>query len=100
MAGRSDLGKLQDLLHEQLGDLSVAYGVTSLALFGSWVRGEQTPGSDLDVLVEFREPPSLLRFVQLEHHLCDLLGMKVDLVMKDALKPRIAQRVSQEAVAV
>ena len=96
----NDLGKLQGLLHEQLGDLASSYGVSSLALFGSWVRGDQTPGSDLDVLVEFREPPSLLRFVDLENHLCDLLGVKVDLVMKDALKPRIAQRVRQEAIAV
>ncbi|MFO7966786.1 MAG: nucleotidyltransferase domain-containing protein [Archaeoglobaceae archaeon] len=45
--------------------------------------------SDLDVLVDFEEPVSLLEFVELERYLSELLGVKVDLVMRNALKPRI-----------
>lgn len=76
------------------------YGVKSLGIFGSYVRGEQVPGSDLDVLIEFSEPPGLIQFLALEHELGDLLGVKVDLVMKDALKPAIGQHILREVVPV
>ena len=58
------------------------------------MRNEQTAASDLDMLVTFEKTPGLLKFVSLENHLSDLLGIKVDLVMKDALKPRIGQQFS------
>ena len=76
------------------------YGVKSLGLFGSYVRGEETEGSDLDLLVEFAETPDLLEFVALGRDLSELLGVKVDLVMKRALKPRIGERILDEVVAV
>jgi predicted nucleotidyltransferase len=69
-------------------------------VFGSYVRGEARQGSDLDVLVEFEEAPSFFEFIALEDHLSDLLGVKVDLVMKSALKPRIGQEILAEVVSV
>lgn len=60
------------------------------------MREEETDGSDLDLLVEFTEAPSLFRFIELENLLTAELGVDVDLVMKDALKPRIRQRILQE----
>lgn len=76
------------------------YGVSDLGIFGSYARGEQKKKSDIDVLVDFDEPISLLRFVDLEHHLCGLLGKKVDLVMKSALKPRIGKRILKEVIYI
>jgi len=73
------------------------YRVRSLELFGSYVRGEETAGSDLDLLVSFAETPTLFQFVALEQFLSDKLGVKVDLVMKEALKPRIGERILAEA---
>ncbi len=64
------------------------------------MRQEQTADSDLDVLVEFTEPPSLFEFARLEYDLSEQLGIKVDLVMKDALKPALGQRILKEVVAV
>ena len=64
------------------------------------MRGEQRPGSDLDVLVEFEEVPSLLTFVHLQNHLSDLLGVSVDLVMCEALQLRIGERVLEEVQPV
>ncbi len=69
-------------------------------VFGSYVRHEQRPDSDLDVLVTFREAPSLLKFIELENYLSGVLGVKIDLVMEDALKPHIGQHILNEAVAV
>ena len=61
--------------------MEARYRVASLALFGSYVRRENKSDSDLDVLVSFTDPPGLVRFIQLENELTDLLGIKVDLVM-------------------
>lgn len=82
--------------------LAEEYGVRSLALFGSFVRGAQNKRSDLDVLVEFDTSRmlTLFEFVKLELELTDLLGIKVDLVDKEALRPRIGQRIMIEAMPV
>ena len=88
------------ILRDHLPRLSERYGVKYLGLFGSYVRGEEREGSDLDLLVEFANAPDLLEFVALARDLSELLGVKVDLVMKRALKPRIGERILEEVVAV
>ncbi|HSS52239.1 MAG TPA: nucleotidyltransferase family protein [Thermoanaerobaculia bacterium] len=87
-------------LRQLLPELAKDYHVDTLEVFGSYVRDEQSPKSDLDVLVTFSKTPGLLEFIALENHLSDLLGVKVDLVMKTALKPHIGQRILSEAVPV
>lgn len=89
-----------DRLRELLPDLRARYHVARLWLFGSYVRAEQTPASDLDLLVEYAETPGLLGLVGLEQELSDRLGVKVDLVMRSALKPRVAPYVLREVVEV
>ena len=88
------------VLQEQLPLLAERYHVRSLGIFGSYIRREQRPDSDLDVLVSFSETPSLLKFIALENHLTDLFGVQVDLVMQEALKPHIGQYIMQEMVSV
>ena len=90
------LEQLLPRLQALLPDLATRYGVTSLGIFGSFLRGEQRPDSDLDLLVEFREPPSLFGFIRLENELSDQLGVNVDLVMKSALKREIGRRILEE----
>ncbi len=78
------------------------YSVDTIELFGSYVRGDQTSKSDLDVLVTFHEPNDvdLLKFIELRLFLKDELGIDVDLVEKDAVKPRIKERILEEAIRV
>jgi uncharacterized protein len=76
------------------------YHVETLEVFGSYVRAEQQLTSDLDLLVTFSQLPGLLKFIELENYLSDLLGVNVDLVMKDSLKPVIGQRILSEAISV
>ena len=87
-------------LNEMLPELKEKYHVSYLGVFGSYIRGEQKPGSDLDVLVEFSRTPTIFKFVNLENYLSDALGIKVDLVMKDALKPNIGNHILNEVDAV
>ena len=67
-------------------ELAIQFHVGSIALFGSYARGEQDEKSDLDVLVEFEKPVGFL-FIHLADYLEDLLNVKVDLVTRDAIKP-------------
>ena len=92
------LGEIQKILRQQKEFLKEKYKIKEIGIFGSFVRGEQTYTSDIDILVEFEEVPSLLKFVKLENYLSDLLGVKVDLVEKKALKPRIGKHILQEVL--
>lgn len=88
------------VLKQEMPALTRQYHVKSLGLFGSYVRGEQHKKSDLDLLVEFSKSPSLFKFIRLENYLSDQLGTKVDLVMKDSLKPTIGKHILREAVPI
>jgi predicted nucleotidyltransferase len=95
------LETLLDTLREQLPDLRDRYGVRTLGIFGSHVHGNPRRGSDLDILVEFDDRPlTLLQFIELENHLGEMLGIKVDLVERDTLKPAIGRRILGEVVRV
>lgn len=92
--------RLLRVLRENRKKFISRYHIKSLGLFGSYIRNEQKAGSDLDVLVEFEELPSLFEFVRLQNELHDLIGIKVDLVMKDTLKPAIGKRILREVVVI
>ncbi len=80
--------------------LQKAFGVKSIGVFGSYVRNEQKKKSDLDILVEFSITPGMFKFIELKDHLTKKLGVKVDLVMKSALKPYIGQQILKEVLYV
>jgi predicted nucleotidyltransferase len=96
----SKLSHILNKLKQLLPLLSDRYKVQELGVFGSYIRQEQHENSDLDILVTFSEVPSLLKFIELENYLSDILGVKVDLVMKDALKPAIGKQILKEVVLV
>jgi predicted nucleotidyltransferase len=75
-------------------------GVKSLAVFGSLVRGEATPASDIDMLVEFDRPVGLFEFIRLKLYLENLTGRHVDLVTLDAIRPAMRADILNEAVYV
>jgi predicted nucleotidyltransferase len=81
-------------------DLERRYPIRALGVFGSYARGEQREDSDLDVLVELGDGMTLIDFAGLQLDLSDALGVSVELVEKEALKPRLAPRVLAEVVRV
>jgi uncharacterized protein len=99
MTNRRELTRFKRILRQHLPELQARYGVQSLGVFGSYVRGEANSRSDLDVLVELGDSRiSLLKFIEMENYLSDLLGIKVDLVERKTLKPRIGQNVLAEVI--
>lgn len=100
MNGMKDLKELQKKLASNKDALRKKYNVKKMGIFGSFVRGEQKRTSDLDILVEFDSPIGFFKFLELEEYLGKLLGTKVDLVSKKALKPYIGQCILKEVVNV
>jgi len=74
-------------------------GVSHLAIFGSFARGEERPDSDVDILVDFNVPISIFKFLDVKERLETLLGRPVDLVTRDALRPQLRDRILAEAVS-
>ena len=98
---RPTLDDVLRTLHLHLPELRERYGVRTLGVFGSYVRGEQKPRSDLDLLVEFDgRPLTLIQVIALEQHRSDLLGVKGDLIEKKTLKPAIGRHILQEVIPV
>ncbi len=81
------------VVDEQLRELCRRYQVASLKVFGSVARGEAQKDSDLDILVQFVQPVSLLTLIRLERELSVLFGRKVDLITEQALSPYIRDEV-------
>jgi len=100
MARTYSLREILEILHQQIPFLAEHYSLEKLEVFGSYVHNEQRKDSDLDVLVTFKEVPSLLTFIAIENYLSDLLEIKVDLVLKDSLKPKVGERILSEAIPV
>ena len=72
-------------------------GATSLALFGSMARGEGSDSSDIDLLVELR-PKTFDAYMDVKFFLERILGLKIDLVLAGAVKPRLRSVILAEAV--
>jgi uncharacterized protein len=77
-------------------ELNISY----VGLFGSISRGEGRPGSDLDLLVSFSAPKSLLDIIGAQRKLKEFLGQDVDLVTEGGLKPRVRERIMRDLVDV
>lgn len=91
---------IKETIYKHKNELVEQYGLKEIGIFGSYARGEQTDGSDLDILIEFEKPIGFVKFLRLENRLSELLGIKVEIVTKKALKPFIGRRILQEVIYV
>jgi predicted nucleotidyltransferase len=94
-----NLNEIKSILSENKDFLNKKFGVSSLGIFGSFVRNEQTDISDIDILVEFDKTPGL-EFIDLAEELEKLLDHKVDLVSKNAVKERLMNYIAEELIYV
>ena len=94
------LEEVKRILEKHKSIIEKQFKVKEIAIFGSFVREEQKEISDIDILVEFYEPVGFFTFLELEEYLTEILGIKVDLVSKKALKPGIGKYILQEMIQV
>ena len=90
--------EIEIILSKYKEELREEFKVKEIGIFGSCARGENKKTSDVDILVEFEEPVSLLGLVRLENHLSELLGRKIDLVPKSDIRPELKERILKEAI--
>ena len=81
---------------EKIVSLLKSHGARKVAVFGSYVRGEEKPGSDIDIIVEFSERKSLLQLVRIERELSEELGIKVDLLTEKSITPYLIDTIKRE----
>jgi predicted nucleotidyltransferase len=96
----TSIQKIKRILLSHKQDLLDKYGVREIGIFGSFAREENRKNSDIDILVELEKPMGFFKFIRLEREVSELLGAKVDLVTKNALKPHIGQRILAEVIYV
>ena len=92
--------QIKKILTSQKDILKNKYNVKEIGIFGSYVNGNYNKESDVDILVEFSKPVGLIKFIKLEEYLKDLLGIKVDLVLRDGIKPALRSNILKQAVYV
>lgn len=92
--------ELRQVLSQQKQSLCENYQITEIGIFGSYARGEQTESSDVNILVDYETAPTFIMLVEFRDFLSRLLGLKVDIVTKNGLKPRILERVLAEAIYI
>ncbi|MEW6200761.1 MAG: nucleotidyltransferase family protein [bacterium] len=94
------LKEIKEILSTHKEELAEKYKIKEISVFGSYVRREEKKRSDVDILVDFYEVPDLLKFIEIERCLKNLLGVKVDLVRKPALRIELRDKILSEAVEV
>jgi hypothetical protein len=92
--------EIKKIINEHRQELREKHKITEIGIFGSYVRGEQKKRSDVDILVVFDEPISLLDLVGAENYISDLIGMKVDLVPKKDVRPELKDIILNEVVYI
>ncbi len=88
--------EIKKVLQKHREEFREQYGLKEIGIFGSYVKGEQKEKSDIDMLVELEKPIGFVRFMRLESALSQLLGVRVEMVTRKALKPHIGKRILQE----
>ena len=97
---KTDLLKIKTIINKHINLLRQDYGVKNIGIFGSVASRTNKVSSDIDILVEFSSPVGFFKFIELEEALSEMLGKRVDLVTKKALKPIIKEQILQETVYV
>ena len=95
-----DKAQTLQILSSRLSEIQRRFAVEHISLFGSVARDEAGSGSDVDILISYRETPGLFRFLELKDFLEKEMNCSVDLVTENALKKQLRERIMSEAIRV
>ncbi|MEM4335562.1 MAG: nucleotidyltransferase family protein [Candidatus Anstonellales archaeon] len=96
----SGLTRIRKKISSAFSYISSRYKVSAMYVFGSFSKGVENKKSDIDILVEFSQPVSLFTFLSLKNFLEELLGRKVDLVTRKAIRNDMRDKILAEAVKI
>ncbi len=87
-------------LYEKVISILRTHGIKKILVVGSYARGESTPKSDLDLIVEFPKGTSLLDHIRIENELADKLKIKIDLISKNGISPYLKDVIMKDAIVI
>lgn len=95
-----EIGEIKNKITSVQEKLNIDFEVSEIGIFGSYIRGEAKEDSDLDILISLKpeNKMGLIKFNSLKEFLSDLLNIKVDLVLKDGIKPALKNNILNEVV--
>lgn len=97
---KQNLDTIKEQLKYYLPSLQKEFQIEKIGIFGSVVKGTTSSKSDVDILVNFSNPPGFFTFIRLEEQLSSILHRKVDLVTKNALKNTVKREILQQVIYV
>jgi predicted nucleotidyltransferase len=83
-------------IFQKIAQILAAQGARKVAVFGSYVRGDDTPKSDIDIIADFLPRKSLLDLVRIERELSEIIGIKVDLLTEKSISPYLIDSIKKE----
>ena len=89
-----------EILKKHKKELYKKYNIKSLGIFGSYARGEENPESDIDILVEFSEVPSLFKYMEIERFIENMISKKVDIIEKYSIKKGWEKYILDEIIPI
>ncbi len=92
--------RLTEEIRDKIITILKKHGAKKISIFGSYVKGEATPESDLDIIVKFKKIKGLIKFVGIEFELSDSLGIKVDLLTEKSISPYLIDIIRREATVI
>jgi len=95
-----DVADIEKIIEEKREELFIKYKIKNIGIFGSYARNNAKERSDIDLIVEFEEPVSLLGVIKAENYLTELLGIKVDLVPKEDIRKELKETILKEVIYI
>ena len=92
--------QIDPLIQKTIFSVLTGYGATKVAIFGSYARGEEREGSDIDILVRFKSPKSLFQLVRIEDELKEALHRPVDLITEKSVSPRLTASILRDEAVI
>lgn len=87
-------------IYKKIVHVLKGHGARKVAVFGSYIRGDEEPGSDIDIIVDFSQRTSLLKMVRIERELSELLGKKVDLLTERSISPYLIDAIKKQMMVL
>ena len=92
--------EIKEILQKSKEDFEVRFGVDKFMLFGSYAKNQQTSESDIDLLVNFKQPIDFFEFIDLQYYIAGLFNKKIDLGTIGSLKEFVKDKILKEAIAL
>jgi len=94
------LAEIKTIIKSIKPQIKNQYHITELGIFGSYIRGEENENSDIDILINYAEAPSLFELIDLELYISECVGIKADVVTKNGLKQRYKDKILAEVIYI